>query len=881
MVKNYARELERIKNTQGELSDDGSFWVDAKSEAGYKICDIDYSFDEGYSESGSKITTNSVLEPEEPTEDDEFELSIIELQNYEEFKNKLLQTTSTDKDDNIQFTSTDANDIFTLLSKFENFTDIILGNKVEIVIKVLNYYNRNPTLQERPDISKLVLSMSAIVINIQLHIFDVSVIRYSGSCVPFIFGFPLYDETNMKTVEFVVCIFKEMKLNELINSMKVEVIVSTLKQYIEKLTKGEFKSDINRFLSERKTAIEKQNDIQYKGSFNYKMFMPYQGNIKISSYNPLSTKIKEPYMSFENSTIAKSKLIELSYHILNEIHNTVSKEDLHFIGNKIHKINTCCMSNHSNVDVYFRENNRSYGSYIDQSHEINNMLNTTRLNSKSNIYYSNENTRKIIPNTSNSYDIILVNDAVHKYKQRYIEQNDLDDDINDNNNDNNNNNNNNNNDNNNDNNNNNNNNNYISLNNEEDENTIFQPDKIDTLFIHKKNVVDIDTKINMSLCDTLQRRMQDRVDCELQDKQTEIGDDIPDDDEDKLSKCVKEDLTPKFEIFVDRLHELIKELPCEGSPDLEDKFKSKISKMESYIFNQIQKMKDSITNKLKTLPSVKGKKKTSHKYDAFFDKLKTIFLDWSKNKSESNPTQLINTFKIIINIIKIKSFKDFTERDDVINNPYVVPKHWGLYHKDATILSDFNKKTDTLHQVNDITQELFQKINIPLNEHISWINTFSLPKDLKHMEIYIYIYSILYLLYIIQENIDTITTADCKLHSKLFLTSLLERLFNEFKNQTINFEQIMEKTLRSKEREKDQMTKKLKGMNEDESDVDEFMRLHKLGKWGKGLQKSLFIYDARTQEEERQQFTGQEQEEQEEHEDLSHLGEDGEDLSEE
>jgi hypothetical protein len=402
------------------------------------------------------------------------------------------------------------------------------------------------------------------------------------------------------------------------------------------------------------------------------------------------------------------------------------------------------------------------------------------------------------------------------------------------------------------------------------------------LFIHKKNVVDIDTKINMSLCDTLQHRMQDRVDCQLQDTQTEAGD-IPDEDEDKISICVKEDLTPKFENFVDKLHELIKELPCEGSPDLEDKFKSKSSKMESYIFNQMQKMKDSITKNLKTMQAVKGKRKTSHKYDIFFDKLKTIFLDWSKNKSESNPTQLINTFKIIINIIKIKSFKDFTGTGDVINNPYIVPKHWGLYVNDAIILSDFNKKTDTLLHVNDITQELFQKINIPLNEHISWINTFSLPKDLKHMEIYIYIYSILYLLYIIQENIDTITNADCKLHSKLFLTSLIERLLNEFNNQTINFEQIMEKTLRSKEREKDQMTTKLKAMNDDEGEVDEFLRLHKLGKWGKGLQKSLFVYDARTQEEERQQFIGQEQEEQEEQEvqDLSHLGEDGEDLSEE
>ena len=163
------------------------------------------------------------------------------------------------------FTSTDANDIYTLLSKSENFTGIILENKVEIVIKILNFYNRSPALQEKAEIAKVVLSMAAIVINIQLQIFDISVIRYSGSCIPFIFGFPLYDETNMKTVEFVVCVFKELKLNELINSMKIEEVVTTLKPYIVKLARGEFKSDINRFLTERKTAVEKQVDVQYKG----------------------------------------------------------------------------------------------------------------------------------------------------------------------------------------------------------------------------------------------------------------------------------------------------------------------------------------------------------------------------------------------------------------------------------------------------------------------------------------------------------------------------------------------------------------------------------------------------------------------------------------
>ena len=193
-------------------------------------------------------------------------------------------------------------------------------------------------------------------------------------------------------------------------------------------------------------------------------------------------------------------------------------------------------------------------------------------------------------------------------------------------------------------------------------------------------------------------------------------------------------------------------------------------------------------------------------------------------------------------------------------------------------LLDFNKKTNVLHEVTSIPKDLFEKISSSMNEHLSWINTISLPKDLKHMEIYIYIYSIFYLLFIIQENIDTLSNVDTKMQSKMFLNTLIQRLFNEFETQTNSYDKIMEKTLRSKEREKDQMTKQLKGMTDDEGEVDEFLKLHKLGKWGRGLGKQLYVYDEKVQEEERQQFIGLEIEETN---DISHVGEDGEDLAEE
>lgn len=841
--KNYARELERIKNVQGVLSDDGSFWVDEKSGSGYKICDIDFSYDEGYNTEGYKNVSNDVLEPDEPEEDEEIELTEIEMENYEEFRSKMI-TDLHDDVTKIHFTSPDANDIVEIITSFEIFTNIKFVNKAELVIKIVNFYNRNPNLKSNAEIAKMVLTMSALVINIQLQIFDTASIRYNGSCVPFIFGFPLFNETNMKTIEFVCCVFKEIKYNEQIVSMKNEEIINTLKSYIMRLVKGEFKSDINIFLTEKKSTIVKQLEVKKEQLFNYKMFLPYQGRVNFSSFNPLSTKIKEPFMTYENTLIAKSKIIGLSYHILSEIHNTIAKEELHFISTKIIKINTCCMSTHDNVDMYFRDKNSSYNSFIQQAYEIENMLNITRLNKKSNIYHSNENTRIVIPSTSKSYDEILVNEAVEKYKARYIELNNINEEEE-----------------------------IQTLNKKEmvdGDDDIFQPDKIDVNYIYEKNIIEVNTNDsgnNMSFCDVLQRRMQDRIICQEEEK----------DEDEKLVQCVREDLTPKFENFIDKLHNTIKDIPCEGSDNIEN-FESSISKLESYLFNQIQKMKDQITKSLTILIKNKTFKKVSTKFNVFFDKLKNIFLDWSKHKIDSNPLQLINTFKLLIQIINEKSYVNLNRHDSLINSRFVTPAHWGLSYNDKMFLSDFNKKTNVLHEVNSIPKDLFEKISSSMNEHLSWINTISLPKDLKHMEIYIYIYSIFYLLFIIQENIDTLSNVDTKLQSNMFLNTLIQRLFNEFETQTNSYDKIMEKTLRSKEREKDQMTKQLKGMTDDEGEVDEFLKLHKLGKWGRGLGKQLYVYDEKVQDEERQQFIGLEMEE---NYDISHLGEDGQDLTEE
>ena len=65
-----------------------------------------------------------------------------------------------------------------------------------------------------------------------------------------------------------------------------------------------------------------------------------------------------------------------------------------------------------------------------------------------------------------------------------------------------------------------------------------------------------------------------------------------------------------------------------------------------------------------------------------------------------------------------------------------------------------------------------------------------------------------------------------------------------------NYESLMEKVLRSKEKEKDDITYAFKEMNDNERDIQNILKNNKLERWSKGLQKGLVKYNKSTYEEE-------------------------------
>jgi hypothetical protein len=83
------------------------------------------------------------------------------------------------------------------------------------------------------------------------------------------------------------------------------------------------------------------------------------------------------------------------------------------------------------------------------------------------------------------------------------------------------------------------------------------------------------------------------------------------------------------------------------------------------------------------------------------------------------------------------------------------------------------------------------------------------------------------------------------------LNAFVGIICNDKKVVNYNYKSMMDKVLRSKEKEKDDITAKLKNMTDEEREVETIFKNQQLERWNKGLQKGLVSYQKETYDEER------------------------------
>ena len=92
-----------------------------------------------------------------------------------------------------------------------------------------------------------------------------------------------------------------------------------------------------------------------------------------------------------------------------------------------------------------------------------------------------------------------------------------------------------------------------------------------------------------------------------------------------------------------------------------------------------------------------------------------------------------------------------------------------------------------------------------------------------------------------------IVAGDIK-HTNVVIAELLSAYMTMYTKDRadidLSYDEIMEKVLRSKEKEKDEMTTYLKDLTDEEREIENIHKNNKLGKWGVGLTRSVVHYDA-------------------------------------
>ena len=70
----------------------------------------------------------------------------------------------------------------------------------------------------------------------------------------------------------------------------------------------------------------------------------------------------------------------------------------------------------------------------------------------------------------------------------------------------------------------------------------------------------------------------------------------------------------------------------------------------------------------------------------------------------------------------------------------------------------------------------------------------------------------------------------------------------------LNYDDLMEKVTRSKEKEKDQIVEFLTELTDEEREIENMFKNHRIGRWSVGMQKGFRVYEGDTYDKERQEI---------------------------
>jgi hypothetical protein len=413
----YQVVLEKIKATNGALSDDGDWWTDKYT--GWPICPGDFDVEEGYEE-GFKVTSRAVME-----EDAGSKIMAVSSQKTIKYVtpetimiNNIVNALSVAMGINIEtqkefIINCVIETIKTTIESEEDYKEKLklASQKGKSLASYRDYFNN----------SLLFFTLGMYLIAVQTIVPSVRTRKTHPGCVRSFTGYPYDGQGDLSSLAYLACITYDIRDSgepwNVLKKTNTEKIQNKIKMAIDDFliqlpeVQRKFSEKTQYLLTNPSTAIPEEHDIA-----QWSDFLPPLVPFRIKQLATISTEFKKALTNDlrngiqsqrEKILVIESKIIQFSLAIQEKIQEIVKNHKvlLHTANNDPYLENACCDSkeNESTID-YFSSRSPDIIVFNDIVKNLSNILDDIRSYSEAVILYSNVNTKNVYPPISNTFN---------------------------------------------------------------------------------------------------------------------------------------------------------------------------------------------------------------------------------------------------------------------------------------------------------------------------------------------------------------------------------------------------------------------------------------------------------------------------------------------
>jgi len=406
----YIDYLKLLKSEIGKLSDDGDLWCDKNS--GWTICSVDLDFEEGY-EQGFRVMTRAVIEEDAGAKiTSALEKSGVKYDTPDTIMiNNIINTLSIAMGINIEnqkefIINCVVSSIRDTVEKESEYKEIsrTMAEKGKKIMSYNDFYNT----------ALLYYTFGMFLIAVQTSIPSVKTRKTHPGCIRSFSGYPFEGAGDLSSLTYIGCVAYDIRDSgepwNVLKGKKQEVIINKIKSSIDDIllaipdVKRKFEEKTDYLLTNPATEIPEEHDIA-----KWSQFLPPLVKYTIKHLVNVSPEFKKSLLSDlrsgsinqrERILVVQSKIIQFSLALIERIQEIVKKQNLllHNSGNEPYLENACCQGKDNESTIrYFIERDPRIIEYNEIVTQLSNMNEDIINYSKSGLFYSEINTKNKYP----------------------------------------------------------------------------------------------------------------------------------------------------------------------------------------------------------------------------------------------------------------------------------------------------------------------------------------------------------------------------------------------------------------------------------------------------------------------------------------------------